>query len=571
MENFSKNWPYFLKIALIFLILSLGVIISNFKMIQDGLNGMTDLRWHSLWILHFSSQLAEGIWYPRWLSGVNYGYGSPTFVFYPPFTYYLGSGLKFVGLNVEQSIIVLFCLSLFFSGYFVYLYARTKLGLIASLIAALIYMTAPYLAFNTYWVASVSVAMGIALVPLGFWLTEKAMNKTKWSFPLALYWTILALTHLPTLLLCAVVWIPHTLLFLLWRPWKIVVKNIVAIGLGLGIASFYIIPAVLEQRFVNINAMKQVGGGFQNMMFGAGLSLIPSKFDLSLSQIFIQQLIAIIIVGILSLIFLRNDQKYFENSRYWLIFSLILAFMMTTWSWPIWATSSTLQKIQAPWRLLHLFSFGEAILCAILIDKIIHYKQRIKLVIVISMTMLILLTNFAYVYKLSRKFPTFHQPGRANLKHLEPTRKALFEGYTETLMDVAEYRPLLEDGSPSPDPLLNQPRISVTQGQGTIDLVKWHSDQRVFDIDVTEKSTINIRTYNYPAWHLYVNQNRLPIETAQNGTINFQLTPGFYRVKLIYQWTSALILGSILSLISFTLLILFIVVPSFKKTRTLDS
>ncbi|MEA5508405.1 hypothetical protein VB715_01365 [Crocosphaera sp. UHCC 0190] len=529
-------------------------------MIQDGLNGMTDLRWHSLWILHFSQQLAEGIWYPRWLSSVNYGYGSPTFVFYPPFTYYLGSCLKWFGLTVEQSIIFLFCFSLFLSGLYVYFYARIKLGLIPSLIGALAYMTSPYLAFNTYEIGSISVAFGIAWVPLGFGLTEKAMINPKWSIPLALSWAILALTHLPTLLLCTIVWIPYTLLFLLWRPWKIVIKNVISIALGLGLASFYLVPVIVEQRLVDINSMKNVGGGFKNMMFGAGLPLVNPRFDLSLSQIFIQQLLAIVIAGSLSLIILRNNKQRFEESRYWLIFSLISAFLMTSWSWPIWASSSLLQKIQAPWRLLHLFSFGEAILCAILVSSITQCKLQNKLLI-ISIIMVILLTNSAYFYKISRKYVTFHNPGRSNLEYLEPTRKALFEGYTEALQDVSEYRPLLNNGLSSPDPIPNQPRFSVTKGKATIELLQWKSYERVLEINVEKESRINIRTYNYPAWHLYVNQKSHPIDTANNGTIDFKLAPGFYKIELIYQWTSAFILGIILSLFSLTILIILIFKP----------
>lgn len=64
-------------------------IVLNLVMIRDGLNGMTDMKWHITWLQHFYRELTEGIWYPRWLAGTNYGYGSPTFVFYPPLVYYL--------------------------------------------------------------------------------------------------------------------------------------------------------------------------------------------------------------------------------------------------------------------------------------------------------------------------------------------------------------------------------------------------------------------------------------------------------------------------------------------------
>lgn len=95
--------------ASLFLLLALVAITINQKMIRDGVIFESyDIRYHINWLQHFSKQFSEGILYPRWLAGDNYGYGSPTFVFYPPLVYYLGSLLKISGLNAEQTIITLF-------------------------------------------------------------------------------------------------------------------------------------------------------------------------------------------------------------------------------------------------------------------------------------------------------------------------------------------------------------------------------------------------------------------------------------------------------------------------------
>ncbi|OKH22034.1 hypothetical protein NIES593_13955 [Hydrococcus rivularis NIES-593] len=116
--------PRYLVEGGILLLLALATAIVNWKMIRDGINGMADLKWHIPWLQHFSKQLAEGIWYPRWLAGTNYGYGSPTFVFYAPLVYYIGSLLKFSGFNTENTIIALFSLAIFLSGLNCYYYRR---------------------------------------------------------------------------------------------------------------------------------------------------------------------------------------------------------------------------------------------------------------------------------------------------------------------------------------------------------------------------------------------------------------------------------------------------------------
>ncbi|RMF25669.1 MAG: hypothetical protein D6756_05170, partial [Cyanobacteria bacterium J083] len=63
--------------------------------------------------------------------------------------------------------------------------------------------------------------------------------------------------------------------------------------------------------------------------------------------------------------------------------------------------------------------------------------------------------------------------------------------------------------------------------------------------------------YYLPAWQLYVNNQSHPLALAQDGTMEFNLQPGSYQVKLIYQWTKAFTIGVILSFLSFLFLVLY--------------
>jgi uncharacterized membrane protein len=545
---------YLIEISIVAVLL-LATIVINLRMIRDGINGMTDLKWHITWLQHFSKQLAEGIWYPRWLAGTNYGYGSPTFVFYPPLVYYLGSLLKFVGFNIEQTIVILFSLALFLSGLNFYIFGRDRWGNMPSLVGALAYMSAPYIAFNLYWVSSISVAFGIALIPLGWYVTDKALDRPKWRVGVALFWTILALTHLPTLLLCAIIWLFYTLFFLLDRPWKNIISTLIFAGIGLGIASFFLLPAILEQPLIDIEFMKEVIGEIKNGMFGGGLPLIPSHFDLSLSHVFFQQSLAIIVLTIIAFSFSIQDKLLIQEIGKWFAFTLVLAFLMSHLSLPIWQDSETLQKVQAPFRLLNLFSFAGASLCAVATYVIIKWRSRFQyffLLIIIG----ILLLNTSYSYKLSRQFPTINKPGRANLESLEAVKKALYQPYTDELIDVGEYRPVIKKGIPSPDPAIGRPKISLVNGQADIKIENWGSYQRNFQITTAATSTLRIRTYYYPAWYLYVNKKSYPINISDEGTIEFTLKPGSYHVELVYQWTKAFTLGIALSILSLLLLVI---------------
>jgi len=546
--------PYLLEVGIVIL-LALATVVINLRMIRDGLNGMTDLRWHIPWIQHFSKQLAEGIWYPRWLASTNFGYGSPTFVFYPPLVYYIGSLLKFSGLDIEQTIITLFSSALFLSGLTFYIYGRNRWGVIASFIGALAYITAPYLAFNIYWVGGLGVIFAQALIPLGWWLTEQAILRPKWRVALAMFWAILALTHTPSLLLCVVVWLPCTLFFLLNRSWKAVVATIVSAGIGLGIASFYLLPATLEQSLVNIDVMKKVGGGFQASMLGTGLPLIPLRLDRHVPHVFVHQSLAIILLALIALVFCRKKVPIIQETWRWLVFAIALAFLMTSWSWPIWQASPTLQRVQAPWRLLQLFSFGGAALCGVVASGILKLRLRRRLFPSLII-MGILLINTSYSYKLSRQFVTIRNPGRGSISHLKEVKIALYEPYSEKLIDVPEYRPVLKNGSPSPAPVIGQPPVSVVSGKADIQLNQWGSYNRIFNVIAEETSTVRVRTYYYPAWHLYVNKKPHPIGRADDGTMELKLEPGSYTVELRYQWTPAFMMGVVLSILSIVALVL---------------
>ena len=543
--------PRYLLEGGIVLLLMIATVVINWKMIKDGLNGNVDLKWHLTWIQHFAKQLSEGIWYPRWLAGTNYGYGSPTFVFYPPLVYYLGSFLQLSGLNTQDVVISLFSLALFLSGLTFYWYGRNKWGTLAALVGALAYMTTPYLAFDIYWRNGLASIFVQAWIPLLWWLTERSLSHSKWRIGLGLCWTIIALTHTPSLLLCTVVWLPYTLFFLLNTSWKAVMGTIFSAGMGLGVASFYLLPAILEKRFVNIEIMKGVHQGIPATLLGFGLSLFPNNH---ISRIFLHQSLAIILLMIVAFLGYRPWSVILNKTCYWLFFALALAFLMSSWSEFIWQASPTLQMVQFAWRLLQIFSFVGAALCATVVSGILQLRLRYRFLLSLVI-MGILLMNFRYSYQLSRKYITLRNPGRGSIEHLEHIITILNDPYTGKLRDVEEYRPLIEGSSSPPVPIIGQPKLSVLKGQATWQIQQWGSYQRIFSVTAETLATIRIRTYSYPAWHLYVNGKSYPLSMAEDGTLALQLEPGSYQIELRYQWTIALILGVILSSLSFVALL----------------
>jgi len=548
--------PRYLVEGGIVLFLALATVVINWKMICDGLKGMTDLTIHMLWLQHFSKQLSEGIWYPRWLAGTNFGYGSPTFVFYPPLAYYIGSALKLSGLNIEQTMVTLFSLALFISGINFYIYGRNRWGRVASTLGALAYMTAPYIGFDIYFRGGLASMWAQAGTPIGFWLTDQAIQRPKWRVALAFFFALLALTHVPSLLIYIIVWLPYTLYSLVNRSWKDVAATIGFAAIGLGLASFYLFPAILEKSLLNLEFVKEIYGGFKLNLFGSPLPSKPHiiKHLLRMQHIFVHQGLSIILLTVIALFCHYKNTARKKETLCWLLLLMTLSFLMSYPSLPIWVASPTLQTIQFPWRFLAISSFGGAALLGLTVNGII--KKPLPLKVLLSLIIVVIIFfNLRYSYHLSRTLPTLHNPGRGKVASLEKLKLIISEPYTNKLMDVAELKPLLKTGVSTPDPVIGQPPVSVIVGKSEIQLRKWGSYNRIFNVIVEEVSTIRIRTYYYPAWHLYVNNQPYPIDVSDDGTMNLKLKPGSYAVELRYGWTRFFTLGVFISLASIIVLI----------------
>ncbi|NES83049.1 MAG: YfhO family protein [Moorea sp. SIO2B7] len=554
----------FLSDLLVIIILLLAALAINADLVLNGIKFISDLPLHITWLQHFSKQLTEGIWYPRWLAGTNYGYGNPSFVFYPPLVYYIGSFLKFIGLNIQQTITYLFILASFGSGISFYSYARNTWGKIAACLGSLFYLTLPYLVLNSHVRGSLAETWALVWLPLGVLLTEKAIRQPKWRLALAFLVAIISLTHVPSLLLYTIVWCLYSFCFLLrGYTWKAVVLTIGSALLGLGIASFYLLPAILEKSWVGVDTMRSVSGGFQANLIGTPVNWV-SKFMLNnIQPIFLQGFLEIICLTIIVFLCYRQDRQKIKIISYWLLFLLSISLMMTYPSVRIWQASKTLQMVQFPWRLMGLFSFGVSVMFTLAVRGIIRtsYPKKIVLWLVI---LVIIITNVNHSYKLTKQLPGFNDQNaiasyiankkpkyvKGVLKNIKILNIAFYDPYSNGLEDAIEYRPLTPNRKLAPLFEPGHPPISVLNGKALIQLNKWGSYERLFNLSVKETSVIAIRSYYYPAWHLYINQKPHPIIVSSNGTITMKLDPGSYQVELRYLWTNSFKLGIILSMIS---------------------
>lgn len=554
--------PTAIEIIVISVTLIAAGFLVNWKVLLQGIifEGH-DLWIHVNWLQHFHDQLQEGIWYPRWLANTNYGYGSPTFVFYPPFVFYIGSLFKILGFNGERSIALLFFFSVLLAGVAFYLYMRhKKLSVVAASFGAMLYMAAPYMIYNIYNRGALPETWAFYLSPLGLYLTERSLHDRRWCLPLSLCFTVLALTHVPSLLLLTIFWFSYLLIVSRAFPWKSVAAIALSAIIGFGIASPYLLPAIFEQPWVNIQSMRDYTGGYREHFLEIGGNYhLASIYRYALASAFAFTGISVVLSWLD-----RNSSRLYETLT-WFCYVVVFAYLMSPLSKWFWDLSSTLQMVQFPWRLLSLLSMMVAGLGSFAMASTYESLRRrrpnlprraVAVVALITLT-LVGVGNVRYSYIMTLRYPGFYQFEEVSGDRAEPNwqaesygkiRKAISGSSRQNLEDVREHWPIVPDTktvAESPKP--NREKVEVEPGQASVDIESWQSYDRELLVRSPEPVYVKLRTYYYPAWQLLVDGNPHPVEVAKDGTIGLHLEQGNHNIRLQYRKTAAYKLGLAIS------------------------
>ena len=158
----------------------------------------------------------QGLFYPRFAPVLGFGYGEPLFQFYPPLASYVASAFALAGGGVVDGVKITFALALALSGLGAYRLGRallpTRRG---ALLAAIVYMLAPYQLANLYVRGAMAEALALALLPWLLWAFQRliSVGGVYWFLGASLGLAGLLLTHTTQ----SLVFLPVLILFCLVR------------------------------------------------------------------------------------------------------------------------------------------------------------------------------------------------------------------------------------------------------------------------------------------------------------------------------------------------------------------
>ncbi len=365
----------------------------------------------------FTDALSQGQFPVRWIEWVSLGQSQPLFSFYQPLLYYLVSIIHLFGFSILSSLYITILALWLLSGLLMFLFIRNLTrNSLGGAVASLLYVFAPYHILDVFARAAYPEATALAFVPGVFYGLERFFTTKKPIYLSlnALFFAAIFLSHPPTLIMFL---LPITcfLAYLIYIEYtqgelkntlKTGFKAILSFFLGVGISSFFSVPAFLNQNLIKASSLN-VGYLDFHKHYVCLLQLFDPSWNYGVSNLGCSDQMSfqfgivnwvILIILISSLIYLKLQKIQTQNNHLALLFiaiSLIALYMTTSFSQPFWEQTPYLAFIQFTWRFLAVAIFSASVLGGILF---IYLKNKIyQLIAFLVLAITIPLFSFSYL------------------------------------------------------------------------------------------------------------------------------------------------------------------------------
>ena len=346
------------------LIICLAALLATYPEIIRGTSCGHDYDFHLASWLDVAASWRHGLFYPHWAPSPNYGAGEPRFVFYPPLTWMLGAvfGLIFPWKGVELAIT---CLFLALTGLATRLLAR-QAGLSdgAATLAGCAALFSGYSLFTAYERSAFGELAGGFWIPLLLFLVFRDRNPAASNFRRAFDGSAVRMA-----LVIAGAWLSNAPLgvmgsyllaavalaiALLRRSWAPILRASIGVIFGLGLSCIYLVPAALQQRWVQISqATDDPGLTIENsFLFGRHADPNLELHDVELWRV---SLIAVIMIGLAFLCLFIAWRRHPRERAIWVPLAMIpvaVLLLQLPLSLPLWNLLPKLRFLQFPWRWL---------------------------------------------------------------------------------------------------------------------------------------------------------------------------------------------------------------------------
>ncbi len=557
-----------------------------------------DFEFHIFSWMEVLGQWKQGIVYLRWAALAHWGYGEPRFLFYPPASWTLGAAL---GATLPWKMAPgAYCwIALLLAGAAMYRLAREWLAAPDALFAAVFYALNPYHLLIVYWRSAYAELLAASLLPLlllcilrlnqpafgqpdsadcgethksrGFGeghdfsraissaktsalaaeskrclSSQQSFRPTLWlGLTLAAAW----LTNAPAAVMVHYSAAGLALIFVAigavrkrsWNPqiWRPLVQTALAMLIGAGLAAFYLLPAIYEQRWINLSVVLSPGVRPQdNFLFTTIADPDHNRFNFLLSTIALAEIGVLVFAMWISRRKNRIAPATYQSPCPWIVLSAWGAasvVLMLSVSNLLWQHLPKFRFVQLPFRWLLCMNAALALLLTMAAKR---WTSR-WLVCTVLLAVVIVAGH------------RIQPPWWEKAGDFGDMSDALADGTGYEGTD--EYVPAGADAS---ELNKNLPLVSDDTGAPVpSEILAWEQTEKHFTLHAAAPQNLTVRLFNYPAWQVTVNGQPAPAQTAEEtGLMIVPLLEGANDVRIYFRRTTDRTIGDAISGVSLILL-----------------
>jgi hypothetical protein len=545
-----------------------------------------DFEFHAASWLDVAGQWKEGIVFPRWTEWANHGFGEPRFIFYPPFSWVLGGALSFFfpWTYVPVAFIVLVQT---FAGVSAFALARRLLPERASLFGAVCYAANPNALLIIYMRSDYAELLATAFFPLMFLAAlqlggvlsprvdrdSDSAGASPFGFDGAMRKSFVFFSAM-----FGAVWLSNapagviatysvTLLFawLVCRERAVapLVRGFGGLALGFAFASFYLLPAAYEQRWVNITQALSAGLlPAENFLYTMTNDPEHTLFNWIAST---TAVVLVLVTGFAALaarsrqdavagrspsrLRINKPLPYKDRTdggvpdAVWqpmLLLAGTATFLMVRPAAIFWNLLPKLKFVQFPWRWMSIVGVVSAFFLAAVVAR-----SRFRWIWVVGVALVLVGGATFFVHS------TWWDTDDVTTLQAGVVAGSGFDG-------VDEYDPKGDDHynllakAPQVQVLAADPDAGSEPPAGATILVdRWTAAEKRLHVTALAPARVALRVLNYPAWRVEVNGAR--VTPGNNGDTAQMVVPipaGASEVSVVFGRTWDRTVGGVVSILS---------------------
>lgn len=551
-----------------YIIILIFAIIVSIPMLNEDFNIYSDDGiQHIARLMGTTQSIEEGQIIPVIMSNFCNGFGYSWNIFYSPLTAFLPLVFSIFTHSFELILKLFIILVAFLSGIAMYEFVnKISKNRYAGLMAAMVYIFAPYRLTDTYIRVAISELTSFIFLPIVFHGMYNIFNSEeksiKKSLLLSLGATGLIITHSVIAMYAAIFCFIYLLINIKELKNKQVIKMlIVNILLILLLTSFYTIPLLEHKLSADYEVFKP--GRMERTDSLIQNKLKPIQLIYTAPYSFCFEIGLVSIIGLVLTILAHKKIEKSVKKFYWFaLISGIVCVIMSLNFFPFEKMPAILKMIQFTFRLLEFSSFFFAVLAGINYSLVIKNFKLRDILILCFVTILLLMpaynncVGFGKQWSEDKLWPAVEVNENTGRVH---AGCATFEYLPSKAYENLDYIKTREN------------RVYVLSGSATIENEEKIGTKMTFNVsNIEENTTLELPYIYYLGYNIQIEQNGqiLTLETfeSSNGfvAVNLPNTEGG-KITVKYTGTTIMQISYIVSIVTFVSIVVCLIVIKIKS------